>query len=313
MNSKANDVVIYQGKNGEIKFGADFGQETIWATQAQIVELFGIDQSVVSRHINNIFRSGEVDKKRNMQKMHIANSDKLVSFYSLDIVLAVGYRANSSTAIEFRKWATDLIKQHLMKGYTINQERLDQLNKMLEIVSRSEIAEVSGVAQIVTNYLSALNLLEQYDEEKLAEPKGQKPKWQLTHKLAREFLESLPFAKDSANFARERGDGFQGIVAGLYQTFGGEELYKTTEEKAANLLYQVVKDHAFIDGNKRSAAALFVYFLDQNGLLKRDGKLTVEPNALAAMTLMVALSQPAEKDTMIVLVMNLLNLDKETK
>ena len=240
--------------------------------------------------------------------MHIANSDKLVAFYSLDIVLAVGYRANSATAIEFRKWATSLIKQHLVEGYTINEERLAQLNKMLEIVSRSEIAEISGVAQIVTNYLGALNLLEQYDEGEMAEPKGQKPQWQLTHKEARKFIESLPFSETSANFGHERNESFKGIVAGLYQTFGGQELYVTTEEKAANLLYQVVKDHPFVDGNKRSAAALFVYFLDQNNLLKRGGKMTVEPNALAAMTLMIALSQPSEKDTMVVLVMNLLSL-----
>jgi prophage antirepressor-like protein len=302
------EMVIYQGKNGEIRFDADLKQETIWATQAQIVKLFGVDQSVVSRHINNIFNSGEVDKKSNMQKMHIANSDKPTALYSLDIILAVGYRANSSTAIEFRKWANSILKDYLLRGAAINQKRLDELSKIVEIIARSDIAEIAGVAEILHRYTGALNLLEQYDEDAVSEPKGSRGKWELTYDEARKFLNQIEFAKENANFAKERGESFRGVVGGLYQTFAGHELYKTTEEKAANLLYQIVKDHPFFDGNKRSAAALFVYFLDRNRVLYKDGRLTIAPNALAAMTLMIALSKPAEKDTMVKLVMNLLSL-----
>jgi prophage maintenance system killer protein len=301
-------VVIYRGVNGEIKFNADLSRETIWATQAQIVQLFNIDQSVVSRHINNIFKSGEVEEKSNMQKMHVANSDKLVNLYNLDMILAVGYRSNSKQAIEFRRWTSSVLKDYLLQGMAVNQDRLDELNKIIEIVSRSEIAEVSGVATLLKNYTSALNLLEQYDEDKLPEPKGKKSEWELNYVSARKFLDQIEFAKENANFAKERGNSFAGIVAGLYQTFASQELYPTTDEKAANLLYQVVKDHPFLDGNKRSAAALFVYFLDKNDALRRNGKLIVEPNTLAAMTLMVALSEPREKDTMIKMVCNLLEV-----
>jgi len=290
MSEKVRELVIYQTRSGAIKLNADFAKDTIWATQAQIVKLFGIDQSVVSRHINNIFKSGEVAKKSNMQKTHIANSDKLVAFYSLDIMLAVGYRANSATAIEFRKWATKLIKQHIVQGYTVNRERLNQLHKMLEIISRSEISEVSGVAQIVANYANALNLLEQYDENKLPAVKGSRSKWQLNYENSRKFLDEIDFAKTNSNFAKERNDSFRGIVAGLYQTFAGAELYKSTEEKAANLLYQIIKDHPFVDGNKRIGVLAMIVTLAVNGIVVTatnddlidlgfglaEGRLTVE-------------------------------------
>jgi death-on-curing family protein len=224
------------------------------------------------------------------------------------MILAVGYRVKSSEGIKFRKWANGVLKSHILNGYSVNQERLVQLNQVLEIVSRSEIAEVAGVADVVKNYLGALDLLEAYDEDKLKMPKGKRPKWELTHNEAIKFIQNLPFYERSANFGRERSDSFKGIVAGLYQTFGGHELYESTEEKAANLLYQIVKDHPFFDGNKRSAAALFIYFLSKNGSWR------VDSGTLAAMTLMVALSKPAEKDIMVKLVMNLLNLNsKEEK
>jgi prophage maintenance system killer protein len=222
--------------------------------------------------------------------------------YNLDMILSVGYRIKSKTATNFRIWATKTLKSYIVKGYAVNQKRLRELGQILKIISRSEIAEVAGVAGIVQKYLGALNLLEDYDEGKLSGVKGKKPKWELTHAEARKFLTQLPFYATGGNFAQERSEHFKGIVAGLYQTFGGAELYKSTEEKAANLLYQTVKDHPFVDGNKRSAATLFVYFLGRNGDWRIDG------SALAAMTLMVALSDPAEKDQMIKMVMSLINL-----
>jgi hypothetical protein len=230
----------------------------------------------------------------------------------------VGYRANSKVAIQFRKWATKTLKNYLIKGVVVNEKRLKELNQILQIVARSDVVEISGIADILANYTGALTILQEYDDAELPEIDGTKPAQNLTYEAAREFLNQTDFAKNSANFARERNDSFKGIIANLYQTFAGAELYRSTEEKAANLLYQIVKDHPFVDGNKRSAAALFVYFLDQNKLLKiarldakgkkSGARWTIEPNALAAMTLMIALSQPAEKENMIKLVMNLIEM-----
>jgi prophage maintenance system killer protein/prophage antirepressor-like protein len=302
-----NEIIIFKSKTGEVKLNADFRHDTIWATQDQIVQLFDVDQSGVSRHIRNIFSDGEVDKKSNMQKMHIANSDKPVTLYSLDVILSVGYRTNSARAMQFRKWVNTVLKQYLLKGAAINQQRLDELNKIIEIVSRSEIDEVSGVAGVLASYTRALRILSDYDENKLVKPHGKKSKWQLTYDEARTFLGTIAFDKQNANFAYERNESFRGILATIYQTFDGIELYPTVQEKAATLLYLIVKDHPFLDGNKRSAAALFVYFLDRNKALHdRHGRQIVANNALAAITLVAALSKPAEKDQIVLLIMNLL-------
>jgi prophage maintenance system killer protein len=311
-----NRIVIYQGKNGEIKFDADFKAETIWATQAQIAELFNVNVPAVSKHLKNIYADGELRQSATVSKMEIVQIEggrevkRLVDYYSLDAIISVGYRINSKNATQFRIWATNVLKTYLSQGYTINKQRLMQLGKMIEVFERANIPEVSGVAEIVGGYLGGLNLLEQYDEEKLTAPKGRKGKWELTYAQARKFVDALPFAGENSLFGNERGGSFKGILAGLYQSFGGEELYPSVENKAANLLYQIVKDHPFSDGNKRSAAALFVYFLDRNKVLcDKSGRVKIAPNALAAITLMIALSRPAEKETMIMLVMNLIDLE----
>jgi prophage maintenance system killer protein len=234
-----------------------------------------------------------------------------VDYYNLDAIISVGYRINSKYATQFRVWATKTLRQHLLQGYTVNKQRLAQLGKMIEVLARANIPEVSGVAEIVGGYLGGLSLLERYDEAKLTAPKGRKGTWELTYEEGRKFVDALPFAGENGLFGRERGGSFKGILAGLYQSFGGEELYPSVENKAANLLYQIVKDHPFSDGNKRSAAALFVYFLDRNGVLKdKNGRVKIAPNALAAMTLMIALSRSEEKEVMVMLVMNLIDLEE---
>ncbi len=298
-----NETAIYQAKDGAIEIQLDSEQQTIWASQAQIAKVFGIDRTRVTRHIANIFADNEVGEKSNVRKTHFANSDKPVKLYSLDIVLAVGYRTNSKQAIQFRRWASDVIKDYMIKGVVVNQRRLDHLGLMLDIVSRSEIAEVAGVSDIIKHYIGALHLLEEFDENTLTEPKGRKSKWQLDYVDARKFLDTVK--KNEAfndNFANERNEQFKGIVAGLYQTFDGNELYESVEEKAANLLYQVVKDHPFFDGNKRSGAALFIYFLAKSGV-RHD----INSNSLAAITLMTALSKPSEKEQIILLIRNFLD------
>lgn len=301
-----NKLVLYQAQDGSIELKLDAENQTIWASQSQIAEVFGIDRTRITRHIANIFADSEVNQKSNVRKTHIANSDKPINLYSLDIILAVGYRTNSKQAIKFRQWSTSILKGYMIRGVVVNEKRLGQLGQYLEIISRSEISEVAGVGEVTKKYVNALHLLEDYDSSDLDAPKGDKEKWQLTYSDARKFLDELKISEAFGdNFANERSSSFGGIIAGLYQTFGGNELYGSVQEKAANLLYQVVKDHPFFDGNKRSAAALFIYFLAKNGVL-RD----ISSNTLAATTLMVALSRPGEKDQIILLVRNFLDNTK---
>lgn len=281
-------------------------QGTVWLTQSQMVELFESSKANVSEHIKNIYEEGELRENTVVRKFRTTAQDGKtynVAHYNLDMIISLGYRIKSHTATQFRMWATGVLREYTLQGVAVNQKRLDQLGKYLDIVSRSEIAEVSGVGEIVKEYIGALHLLEEYDDNRLSEPEGRKESWKLTYEEARTFLEKIKKQEDfGENFANERSEHFGGVVAGLYQTFGGKELYKSVEEKAANLLYQVVKDHPFVDGNKRSAAALFIFFLSKNGI-----RSTINSNALAATILMVALSDPSEKDQMILLVRNFLD------
>ena len=305
MNKSTNNssIEIYQASDGTTELRVQLSGDTVWLNQSQMVELFGRDQSVISRHIKNAMTEGEIDEKSNMQNMHIANSDKPVAFYDLGTIISVGYRVKSPNGVRFRRWATSVLRDYTLKGVAINQKRLEQLGKYLDIVSRAEIAEVAGVGELMKDYVGALHLLEEYDENSLAEPKGTGESWELTYSEARAFLMTLRDSEGfNQNFAQERSEHFKGIVAGLYQTFGGKQLYGSVEEKAANLLYQVVKDHPFVDGNKRSAAALFVYFLARNKSL-RD----INSNTLAATTLLTALSKHEEKDQIILLIRNFLD------
>jgi prophage maintenance system killer protein/DNA-binding Lrp family transcriptional regulator len=305
-----NEITIFKSKTGEVKLNVDFRYDTIWATQKQIAEIFDVQQPAIAKHIKNVLADDELDKYEVYSKMEYTAADGktyLTGFYNLDMILSVGYRVNSRKAVAFRRWASKILKEYILKGVATNQNRLTELNKIIEIVSRSEIDEVSGVAGVLASYTRALHILSDYDENKLAKPRGKKSKWQLTYGEARAFLNTIEFGKQNANFARERSESFKGILATIYQTFGGAELYPTVQEKAANLLYLIVKDHPFFDGNKRSAAALFVYFLDRNKVLRdKSDQQIIANNALAAITLVAALSKPAEKDQIVLLIMNLL-------
>lgn len=298
-------VIIYQ--NGDdIELRVQLDHDTVWLNQAQLAELFGRDQSVISRHIKNAVKEGEINPKSNMQNMHIANSDKPVAYHDLDTIISVGYRVKSPAGVQFRRWATKVLRTYTTKGVVVNEKRLEMLGLALDIVSRSEVTEVAGVGEVMKQYVGALHLLAEYDENTLGEPKGSHESWQLTYSEARKFLDELKTSENFGdNFANERSEHFQGVIAGIYQTFDGDELYPTVQDKAANLLYQVVKDHPFFDGNKRSGAALFIYFLAKNNAL-RD----INSNALAAITLMVALSSPGEKDQIILLIRNFLEVSE---
>jgi len=304
-NNQENKIAIYH-KGDEIELRVQLDDETVWLSQAQMVELFESSKANVSEHIKSIYAEGELDKESTVRKFRTVRMEgnreveREIEFYNLDLIISLGYRIKSQVATQFRIWATRVLKDYTIKGAAINQKRLEQLGKYLEIVSRSEISEVAGVGELMKQYVDALRLLEQYDEGKLATPQGSDEKWQLTYDEARTFLDELKTSESFGdNFASERSQHFSGIVAGIYQTFDGKELYASVEEKAVNLLYQIVKDHPFVDGNKRSGAALFIYFLAKNSVL-RD----INSNTLAATTLLVALSKPEEKDQILLLIRN---------
>ena len=317
-----SDIVIYE--DGNIELNATVESESIWLNQKQIVNLFDKDQSVISRHINNIFKDKEVEEKSNMQKMHIANSDKPVKFYSLDIILAVGYRTNSAKAIKFRQWATKVLKDYIIKGYTLNQKRLQQqklkelentINLIKQSMSQKELStdEAKGFVEIVSNYAKSWALLQGYDEQSLEEVSQTcESRFILDYDEANEAIAELKrtlIAKGEATklFGQEKAGEFKGNLLNIYQSFGGEELLPSVEQKAANLLYYVIKGHPFNDGNKRIGAYLFVLFLHKNGILyKANGEAKINDNALASLALLVATSAPEQKDIIIKLVMNML-------
>ena len=296
-----------------MKLKGDFHNETIWATQAEIVQLFGVDQSVISRHVKNIIKDGEIEEKSNMQKMHIANSDKPVTAYSLDIILAVGYRTNSKVAVQFRKWATQTLREHITQGFTINPARVAQnreafLNAVEQVRKLlPPSGEVGGdaVLDLVTLFADTWFSLDAYDKESLSPKTTSKKKVSLTASSLQKGISELKtvLLKDGSateNFAQERNrDSLEGIVGNIMQTFGGQALYPTVEGKAAHLLYFIIKNHPFVDGNKRSGAFAFVWFLERAKVLDKE-RLT--PTALTALTLLIAESSPKDKEKVIDLV-----------
>lgn len=311
------EIILYQSKQGEIAFRGDMKKETIWANQAQIVDLFDVDQSVVSRHIRNIFKDSEIEEKSNMQKMHSANSDKPVVFYSLDVILSVGYRTNSKVAIEFRKWATKTLRRHILDGYTINKRRIaknyDEFLRAVESVKKllpqGGQVKADDALELVKMFASTWLSLDAYDKSKLPDSGATKTQVKIAagelEKAIADLKQSLQKKKEATElFAQERqGDAISGIVGNVFQSLFGRDAYETLEEKAAHLLYFFVKNHPFSDGNKRSGAFAFVWFLNKTGLLRRD---KMSPEALTALTLLVAESNPKDKEKMIGLVLQLL-------
>ena len=311
------EVMMYQAKNGAIELRGDFEKETLWATQAQITEIFNIDRTVVTKHIGNILRTKEIIEKSNVQKMHIAKSDKPVTFYSLDIILAVGYRASSSKAIQFRQWATKTLRDHITKGFTIQPKVIKshyaEFQKAIEnikhLLPAGTAIDHGSVLEIILAFAETWLSLDAYDKDTLITKGSTKKSVAIT---AEELLvaiidfKKVLIRKKEATviFAQERSAGsIEGIVGNVMQSFGGKELYGTVEEKAVHLLYFMVKNHPFVDGNKRSGAYAFVWFLHRAGILDRS---TMTPSALTAITLLIAESDPVNKDRMTKLVVQML-------
>lgn len=312
-----NTLVIYQDKSGAIELRGDFDHETVWATQAQIATIFGIERTVATRHINNILKSQEVGQKSNVQKMHVANSDRPVAFYSLDMILAVGYRTNSSRAILFRKWATSVLRRHLIDGYTINRARIGKnydvfmraVADVRALLPATMHTDTDSILELVRLFADTWMSLDAYDREKLDLGRPTKKKVALTATTLSDGIAVLKrelMKKSEATdlFATERNKyNLEGIVGNVMQAIGGHDVYPSVEAKAAHLLYFIVKNHPFVDGNKRTGAYAFVWFLNVARLLDTK-RLT--PEALTAITLLIAESNPQDKEKMTGLVMLLI-------
>ncbi|MGE6245965.1 RhuM family protein [Psychrobacter proteolyticus] len=318
-------VEIYESADGKAQVDVRFEQETVWLSQAQMTELFGRDQSVVSRHIANAIRDEEIDEKSNMQKMHIANSDRPVTFYDLDVVISVGYRIKSPQGVQFRRWATQRLREYLVQGYTLNQQRFDknsiELQQALKLIKKTaqspelKTDEGRGLIEVISRYTQTFLWLQRYDEGLLDSPAGQEGGILPSTAEAMAALTDLKTqlidrGEATELFAKPRGDGLDSVLGNLQQTVFGEPAYPTIESKAAHLLYFMVKNHPFTDGNKRSGAFLFVDFLHRNHRLLNDkGDMVINNTGLAALTLLVAESDPNQKETLIKLIMNMLSLE----
>jgi prophage maintenance system killer protein len=319
------EIIIYQTEDGQTKLDVRFEQETIWLDAHQMGKLFERDRSVIVKHVRNIYMNGELSPDSTCAKnAQVAADGKIrrMDIYNLDMIISVGYKVNSRRGTQFRIWATQVLKDHIIKGYTVNEKRLRDENIRLKelqetvdllgrIIDQRQLVgqEAEGLLKVVADYSQALKLLDDYDYSRLTIGDVTKQtRFVITYEAARSAIDKLAAGIESTLFGREKDDSFKGSIGAIYQTFDGKEVYQSVEEKAAHLLYFVVKNHSFVDGNKRIAASLFLWFLDANGILyRKDGGKRIGDNALVALTLMIAESKSEEKDVIIKVVVNLIN------
>ena len=312
-----NEIVLFE--NQDVKLEVNMKDETVWLSQQQMALLFNSSRTNIIEHINNIYSEEELDKVstcqnfRQVQKEGKRNIARNIPFYNLDMIISVGYRVKSKNGIVFRKWANKIIKDYLIKGYAVNNKRLEYLEKtikLLDIAGRidGELSanEAQSIIKVINKYSNALNLLDKYDYKKVSKPKGTKNNKKITYEECINIINTLRFNNYSDLFALERNNGLKGIIDDIYSTFDGSDLYSTVEEKAANMLYLVTKNHVFIDGNKRIAATLFIYFLNYYRLLYNEKGMVIDNNTLVAVTILIAQSDPKEKEVLVDLVMNFL-------
>lgn len=313
MDENKSEIILFE--NGEMRLEVNLKNEDVWLTQKQMSVLFGKDQNTINEHINNIFEEEELDEYTSTGISGKSTGGRKPKIYNLDVIISVGYRVKSRNGTIFRKWANKVLKEHILKGYTINRKRLEYLEKtvkLIDIATRLDEdlrnRESYNMLKIISEYSKALNLLLDYDNKNIAIPKGNENEDKfINYDDCINVINSMPFKKNSDIFGLERNGSLEGIINNVYAEFGGEKLYKTIEEKACNLLYFIVKDHIFVDGNKRIGATLFLYFLNFYGLLYREGQAIITPETLVAITLLIAQSSPSEKDIMIDLLLNIIN------
>ena len=315
-----NEIILFE--NQDVKLEVNMKDETVWLSLEQIAKLFDRDRTVITRHINNIFKEEELNKSEVCAKFahttkHGAIEGKIqtreLDYYNLDVIISVGYRVKSQNGVIFRKWANKVLKDYLLKGYVVNQKRLEYLEKTVKLIDianrideRLENDDAKEILKVIGEYSKALDLLDDYDHKSLSRPKGDNSNIKIKYEDCIEIISKLRFNEDSDIFAIERDKGLESIIANIYQTYDSKDVYDSAQEKAANFLYMIVKNHVFIDGNKRIAATLFIYFLQRYHILYKDNNQIVDNNTLTALTLLIAESNPKEKNIIIDLVMNFL-------
>ena len=309
-----NDMIIFE--NQEVKLDVNIKDDTVWLTQKQIAKLFNKDRKTITRHIQNIYTDEELDENSVCSFFeHTATDGKVykTKYYNLDMIISVGYRVKSKNGIIFRRWANRVLKDYLLKGYAINQKRLEYLEKTVKLIDIAtrvedslENSDAKEVLKVIGSYSKALDLLDDYDHKSLSKVKGKESDKKITYENCIDIINKLKFNNDSKIFALERDLGLKAIIGDIYQTFDKIDVYKSIEEKAANFLYMIIKNHVFIDGNKRIGATLFIYFLQFYNILYKEGKQIIDNNTLTALTLLIAQSNPKEKSLIIDLIMNFL-------
>ena len=299
-----NEILLFE--NQDVKLEVNMKDETVWLNQLQMAKLFDKDRKTITRHIQNIYRDGELEENSVCSFFEHTGEDGKqynIKFYNLDMIISVGYSVKSKNGVIFRKSATSILKDYMIKGYAVNQKRLEYLEKtvkLIDIAGRIDINlkgnEAQEIIKVINNYSNALNLLDDYDHKRIIKPNGTIDENKINYEDCMNIVNKLKFSSDSDLFALERDNGVEAIIFDIYQTFDGKDLYSSIEEKAANFLYLIIKNHVFIDGNKRIAATLFIYFLEFYNLLYKDGKQVIDNNTLVAITLLIAQSNPKEKE-----------------
>ena len=308
---KNSEIVIFETEDNQVKLPVTIEGETVWLNRNQMSELFDRDVKTIGKHINNALKeelsvdNSTVAKFATVQIEGEREVERYIEYYSLDVIISVGYRVKSKRGVEFRRWANSVLKQYILEGYAVNDNRIKQLGEVIRIMKRTENERDSKqVLSVIEKYSNALDLLDSYDHQNMTRPKGNEATYVLQYEECMDVIQSMRFGDESDLFGKEKDDSFKGSIGNIYQSFGGVDIYESLEEKAANLLYFVTKNHSFFDGNKRIAATMFLYFLDKNNALFVDGKKKMEDSTLVALTIMIAESRPEEKEMMISVVMN---------
>ena len=315
--NEITDLILFNSSDGKVSLSVAVEDETVWLNRSQMSILFDRDIKTIGKHIANARReelAGQVVvAKFATTTQHGAQKSKtqthMTEYYNLDVIISVGYRVKSQRGVEFRRWANTVLKDFILKGYAVNESRLRQLGEVVRLMQRTQNSlDSKQVLSVIENYSKALDLLDAYDHQNMQRPAGEKAIYVLNYEECRQIIDNMRFSNESELFGVEKDDSFKGSIGNIYQSFAGVEIYPSLQEKAANLLYLVTKDHSFLDGNKRIAATMFLYFLDRNGILyDEDGRKRLDDHTLVALTIMIAESRPEEKEMMISVIMNCIN------
>ena len=299
-----NQIVLFESNDQEVTIPVNLVSQTVWLTQAQMAQLFDRSIGVVSRHIKNVFAEGELEQKSNLHILQKSSSDRPITLYSLDVIISVGYRVKSQRGVEFRRWATNVLHRYIIQGHVENERRLEQLGTVAQIIERlPDDLGSREILDIVESYIDVFKLLDEYDRESIDRPKGQTGIYTLEYELCMNLISQMRGRFASDLFGVEKDESFRSSISVINQSFGGQDLYPSVQEKAANLLYLIIKNHSFLDGNKRIGCSLFLYYLERNRLLFRGLDKRIADSTLVAVALMIAESRPEEKESMVSLVM----------